>query len=77
MPREQDEETGRFVEGYPPEVFINALDELGGAASTTDVENKVGCSRRTTLDKLNTLADEGTIDRQKVGTSFLWTYADE
>ncbi len=73
--RDRDENTGRYSEEYPPEEFLEALENLG-ATGTTDISNHVGCDRRTAYLKLQTLEEEGEIESQKVGNALLWDLVD-
>jgi DeoR/GlpR family transcriptional regulator of sugar metabolism len=69
--RERDEESGEFIQKYPQEEFLQALEELG-SAGTTDVSEHVGCDRRTAYLKLQSLEEEGKVASQKVGNALLW-----
>jgi DNA-binding MarR family transcriptional regulator len=72
MPRRKDEESGQFTEQYPREDFIAALPESPGASGTSEIADEVGCDRRTAYQKLNALADEGEVNRQKIGQALVW-----
>lgn len=69
--RDRDEESGKFTEEYPPQKFLETLDELG-PSGTTDISHHIGCDRRTAYLKLKSLEDEGEIKSRKVGNSLLW-----
>lgn len=69
--RERDEESGEFIQKYPQEEFLQALEELD-SAGTTDVSEHVGCDRRTAYLKLQSLEEEGKVTSQKVGNALLW-----
>ncbi len=73
--RERDEKSGKFTEEYPPDVFIEALEEIS-PAGTTDVADKVGCDRRTAYLKLQKLKEDGAVQSQKVGNALLWNLSD-
>jgi predicted transcriptional regulator len=73
--RDRDEESGKFTEEYPPQEFLEALDELG-PSGTTDISNYIGCDRRTGYLKLKSLEEEGEIRSKKVGNSLLWELND-
>lgn len=72
MPREQDDDSGRFVESYPLSEFAEALRAEGGMASTSEVAERVGCSSRLALIRLQELADTDRVDRRNVGNAHLW-----
>lgn len=69
--RERDEESGKFIEEYPLQEFIEALDELG-PSGTTDISDYIGCDRRTAYLKLKSLEEEGEVSSTKVGNSLFW-----
>ena len=77
MPRERDDETGRYRETYPAEAFVEALETLGDRVATTELRDEVGCSHRIALDRLKELTDEDTVDRQKVGNVYLWSLKED
>ena len=70
--RDRDDETGRYTEEYPPDDFVAAIEAGGGATGTKDVADAVGCSYELAYRKLRQMADDGTIDRRKVGNVNLW-----
>jgi predicted transcriptional regulator len=72
MPKERDDETGKYTENYPPEKFVSALKELGSEASTQEIADRVGCAYRTAHAKLSTLEDAGKITSRTVGNAKLW-----
>lgn len=73
--KDRDEESGKFTETYPPEEFLEALEQLG-ATGTTDIANFVGCDRRTAYLKLKNLEKEKKVNSQKVGNALLWRRTD-
>jgi len=73
MPPERDETSGQYVAEYGPEVFVDALRELDGSASTTEVADAVGCNRRTAHLRLTELQDEGGVNGRRVGRAYLWS----
>lgn len=72
--RDRDEKTGEFTEEYPPEVFLEALTEIG-PAGTTEIAEAVNCDRRTAYLKLQALEDENHVTSRKVGNALLWELA--
>ncbi len=74
--RDRDDETGQYSEEYPPGDFVDAIKADGGATGTQDVADAVGCSYETAYKKLHALADDGVIDRRKVGNVNLWVVDD-
>lgn len=68
-----DERTGegKFTEQYPRSSFIEAIDSLS-VASTQKVADEVGCSYDLAYRKLKQLEEEGEIDHEEVGGSFVW-----
>jgi hypothetical protein len=69
--RDRDQNSGKFIEEYPPQDFLKALAELG-QSGTTDISDYIGCDRRTAYLKLKSLEEEGEIRSRKVGSSLLW-----
>lgn len=74
---DRDEDTGRYVEEYPPELFLDALDELSGAGGTQEVADEVGCKYDIAYKKLRQLEEKGRIAVRKVGNANLWMLVDE
>jgi len=72
MPRDRDEDTGKYTEAYPPQEFISALESLGGSAGTQEIADEVDCAYRTAHAKLTELEKEGEITSQRVGNAKLW-----
>jgi GTP-sensing pleiotropic transcriptional regulator CodY len=73
---ERDEDTGRYVEEYPPELFVDALSELDSAGGTQEIADEVGCKYDVAYKKLRALAEEGVITSRKVGNANLWMLVD-
>lgn len=69
---ERDTDSGRFTEKNPPEEFIKALEDLGGAAGTQEIADEVGSPYRTTHHKLTQLEEKGRIASKKVANANLW-----
>lgn len=72
MPKDRDEETGKYTESYPYEDFLSALELLDGTAGTQEIADEVGCSYRTAHAKLTELEEDGKIASRKVGNAKLW-----
>lgn len=72
VPRERDDESGQFVESYPPEEFIRVIKEHDGMASTPEIYNELGCSNRLALNRLREMQQEGKVSARKVGNAYLW-----
>jgi len=72
VPKDRDEETGKYTETYPPNEFISVLESLDGAAGTQEVANELGCAYRTAHAKLTELEENGEITSRKVGNAKLW-----
>lgn len=75
MAPERDDANGQYVAEYDREAFVEAIRELGGAASTTEIADAVGCDRRTSHLRLTELEDEGDVDGRRVGRAYLWSVA--
>jgi hypothetical protein len=72
MPRDRDEETGKYTQNYPSEDFISALEALDGAAGTSEIADEVGCAYRTAHAKLSKLEKRHKVTSRKVGNAKLW-----
>ena len=77
VPRERDDETGRFKKSYTPEKVLDAIEEHDGIAATAEVEEALGCSRRVALNLLHELEDEGRVNAREVSNTYLWSIEDE
>lgn len=72
MPKNRDEETGKYTETYPSSEFITVLKSLDGAAGTQEIADEIGCAYRTAHAKLTELEQKGEIASRKVGNAKLW-----
>lgn len=70
--RDREEDTGQFTTEYTDEDFIQALNDLDGSASTSEIANMISCDRRTAYLRLNQLKEDDQIVGRKVGNSILW-----
>jgi len=77
MPRERDEGSGQYTERYPPGVFLDAIrDTDDGFSGTGEIAERVGCSERLALLKLDRLANEKRVRRREIGRSSVWLLTD-
>jgi len=76
MPRQRDENSGKYRTAYTDQEFIDAIRKRD-QPSTIEIADALGCANRTALLRLHDLADEGAINRRKIGTVNLWSVADE
>jgi len=72
MPKDRDEESGKYTERYTPEDFLSALESLGGSAGTQEIADEVGCAYRTAHAKLTLIEEDGQLASRKVGNAKLW-----
>lgn len=70
--RDRNEDTGQFADEFEDLDFIEAIEEQGGSASTTEIAEIVGCDRRTAYLRLNELEEAGDVSSRKVGNALLW-----
>jgi len=68
--RDRDEE-GKYNQSYADEDFVNAVESVP-IASTQNVADQVGCSYDLAYRRLNQLFENGTIEREEVGGSFVY-----
>jgi len=64
-------EEGKFTEQYSDDAFLTAINDLP-VASTQSVADRVGCSYNLAYRRLGKLEGEGAIEKEEVGTSFVW-----
>jgi GTP-sensing pleiotropic transcriptional regulator CodY len=68
----RDAESGKYQTGFEPADALDALEALGGMATTSEVGEEMGCARRTAYNKLRPLDEDGTISSRDAGGSRLW-----
>lgn len=73
---ESDPETGRIVEQYSGQDFLDAVTALDGA-STGDVADHLGCSPRRARDRLKKLAKLGRIQQIDTKGGYVWLPNDD
>ena len=71
MPTDRDDDSGRFREQYPKELFVEAVGDLD-TATTSNVAERVGCSYDLAYRRLNALSEQGDVKKTDVGGSFVW-----
>lgn len=71
MPPKRDDETGKFDEEYPRESFVETIEELE-PATTSRVAEYVECSYDLAYRRLNELFENGEVEREEIGGSFVW-----
>jgi predicted transcriptional regulator len=71
MNPERDSESGKLTEQYSDEDFFEAVAELE-PASTREIAEAVGCSRRNADVRLRKLEEANKIRKKKVGNSLTW-----
>ena len=68
---ERDPESGKLTEQYSDEEFVEAVGEHE-PASTTEVAETVGCSRRNANVRLDKLEEAGEVQSKMAGNSLIW-----
>ena len=69
---DRNDDSGRYIETYPLEGFVIALEAHDGSASTREIADTVGCKYRTANAKLHELNDRGEVANRKVRNAYLW-----
>jgi hypothetical protein len=69
---ERDDQTGQFATTYPDSAAVDAIADAGGAATTQEVADALGCNRETAYKKLVRLEDSSRVGSRKVGNARLW-----
>lgn len=72
---ERQREGGSYSREYEDSEFLEAVREHA-PATTGDVADAVGCHRATARRRLETLAEEGRLDKKRVSTTTVWTLKD-
>lgn len=75
MPLDRDDESGRYTQSYTSEMVLEAIENLGGA-STSEVADEIGSSRRLALRRLRELEDDGRVVAREIGNTYLWEIED-
>lgn len=68
--RDRDEE-GKYSQSYADEDFVSAVESVP-VASTQNVADQVGCSYDLAYRRLNQLFENGAVEREDVGGSFVY-----
>ena len=76
MPLDRDDESGRYTQSYTPEMVLEALESHGGA-STSEVADEIGSSRRLALRRLRELEEDGRVTAREIGNTYLWEVEDD
>lgn len=76
MPRTRDETSGRYSDTFSDAAFVTAIQELGGAAGTREIADRLDCHRDTARRRLNQLTERGEVERRDVGDAALWSLMD-
>lgn len=74
MPNSDDasrDEKGDFAKQYPDEDFLDAVESLDMAGTST-VAEKVGCSEKTAYHRLKELEKRGLVEGKKPGRDLIW-----
>lgn len=72
---ERDPESGRLSKQYADEDFLEAVVEYE-PASTSEVADAVGCSRRNADTRLRQLKEAGQVRSKMAGNSRIWLSAE-
>ena len=75
MPLDRDGESGRYTQSYTPEMVLEVLENHSGA-STSEVADEIGSSRRLALRRLRELEEDGRVSAREIGNTYLWTIED-
>ena len=74
---DRDQDTGRYTVEYSQAEFLRAIRRIGGAGSTQEIADEVGCIYDTAYKKLRQLEDGGKVESKKVANARLWSVANE
>ena len=68
----RDEDSGKFEPEYESRQFVKAVARAD-LATTSNIAEQVGCSRRTALKHLNKLEEEGRLSSTMAGRAKIWS----
>ncbi len=71
---DRDNDSGEYTQTYPSSDFIEAIDEIGGMAGTSEISDIVGCTHWTAYTRLQDIEDQGLIETREVGNSIVWLH---
>jgi len=74
--RDRDDETGKYVEKYPQEAILTALQECGEIAATSEIADALDANRNTVYKKLREMEDQRVVTSRKAGGIRVWERAD-
>jgi predicted ArsR family transcriptional regulator len=66
-----DDKDGHWQK-YPQSLFIQALKDEGGEATTSEIADSVGCSRETGRRRMHELEDDGLVESRKFDPVLVW-----
>lgn len=75
MPKERDEDSGKFTEAVSDDEIISFIFEQDGV-STADVADEFDYKRASAYRRLKNLEKEEQIKSREVGNSLLWLATD-
>lgn len=76
MPKERDEESGKYTTAHTDEDLVDYIKSEGGVA-TRELAEAFDYARPTAYRRLVNLEDAGKVKRREVGNSLLWMAADD
>lgn len=65
------DDKGRIAQKYLDDDFLDAV-QAQEPASTSEVADSVGCTRRNAYERLNDLEDAGLVQSKMIGNSLTW-----
>lgn len=74
--KDRDENSGKYTTSYTDSEFLDAIRTLDGMAGTSEIAEKVGCTRRTAYTRLQALEAEYRVRSRQVGNSLVWVIAE-
>jgi uncharacterized membrane protein len=74
MPKDRDEESGKYTTAVTDEELLDHLEAEGGVA-TKELADAFSYTRPTAYRRLVDLEDAGRVERREVGNSLLWLSA--
>lgn len=70
MPRNRNDESGRYEEVYSTEDILSLLQ--GTRMATAEVAEELNCHRTTAHDRLREMEDDGIVESSQAGNTLIW-----
>jgi hypothetical protein len=73
----RDTGNGQYVKTYTTDVLAQAIDDLGGYATTKEIAEEIGASQSITRRRLREFAEDEGVSRREAGNTYIWENSDD